>query len=665
MVKKQNSSQSNLAVKSIKKQHTPKTSVSLIEEIDSFFESKLTIIFGILFAITLFVSSQLYDPRISLSGDDSTYIMGAYNFITHFDYPSYQGAFYPIVLSLVVRFFGIALFPLKLLSLISIMGFFTITFLSLRKRIPATLTFIVLLLISVNSHILYYASQTYSEAFYMLMLSLLVFVFAKNFFDKENITKVELKKDLKRHALLAVTLLLLSLTRSIGFSAIIAVCGYFLFCKQWKNLLLSFVFFSCFILCFQLFKIIVWGDGSLQFAGQSSGLLNKDFYNPQNGKEDIFGLFIRFLGNSKMYLSSHFYTISGFFKSEPPTEPSSFLAILVYGLTILGLFFTFRKNRLIFFIALIAGVSLMTTFTIIQVFWNQGRLIIPFVSMLWLIIFSSIYYVGKIKNLRFFLFLLPLLLIVSLLGMLKETQLQIARTSKLKNEFSGLTPDWVNYLQASRWAGSNLPKDAIVACRKGSMSSIFAKGKPFWTVTSVPTSDFNFFIDKWEKQNKTYEAFPLAKLSGVSLSQDFVASFRCNYVARAAINNEFYFITNVPQQEKQAFYQELSKYDIKVITSPNELKKIAEETKAPPTLYIADSLLDLWKKANITYVLSANIRVNPNVKDGNTISTIERYMGYINDKYPDIFGLVNQTGQIENEPATIYKIDWSKYNLKK
>jgi hypothetical protein len=48
-------------------------------------------------ALTLLFSLLLYDPKISLSGDDSFYINRASEFIHSFKFPSFQGPLYPMV----------------------------------------------------------------------------------------------------------------------------------------------------------------------------------------------------------------------------------------------------------------------------------------------------------------------------------------------------------------------------------------------------------------------------------------------------------------------------------------------------------------------------------------------------------------------------------------
>ena len=58
------------------------------------------------------------------------------------------------------------------------------------------------------------------------------------------------------------------------------------------------------------------------------------------------------------------------------------------------------------------------------------------------------------------------------------------------------------------------------------------------------------------------------------------------------------------------------------------------------------------------YILSASLRADPARKTNRTINTVERYMGYISQKYPEAFVKVAQVGSDDNEPAIIWKINY-------
>jgi len=81
-------------------------------------------------------------------------------------------------------------------------------------------------------------------------------------------------------------------------------------------------------------------------------------------------------------------------------------------------------------------------------------------------------------------------------------------------------------------------------------------------------------------------------------------------------------------------------------------------------LYYPDSLLGQLQNGGVTHILTANLRRNTTRKDGMIINTVERYMAFIQEKYPEIFSKVSQIGDDDNEPATIVKIEYGKYGMK-
>ncbi|MDR1121112.1 MAG: hypothetical protein LBM08_09350, partial [Dysgonamonadaceae bacterium] len=166
----------NLTVSKKEKGKKIPVSATLFDRMENWMQKRSNVCFWITFSVTVIVSLLLYDPRVSLTGDDSNYILSANSFIKDFSSPGSQATLYVITLSPIAFFFGMSLFPLKLFSLLSMLGFMYFTYASFRRRIPAVILLPVLALISLNSSVLYYASQTYSEAFYMFMLSLFIFV---------------------------------------------------------------------------------------------------------------------------------------------------------------------------------------------------------------------------------------------------------------------------------------------------------------------------------------------------------------------------------------------------------------------------------------------------------------------------------------------------------
>lgn len=641
-----------------KKPVAPAVSKDLLGIMDGFLDKRLGWLIWIILGFTLLFSLLLFDARVSLSGDDSFYIIRAADFLHSFKYPGFQGPLYPIMLSLFVAVFGISLVPLKVFSLLLMLGFMYLFFVAFRLRIPSTILVVALLTLSVNSFVLYYASQTYNEIFYLFMQMLLVLVFFRYFIEDEQVAAFG--QDIKRHLLLAVCLLALTLTKNIGNTAVIAVTGYFLLRGQWKNLLYSIVAFGSVLLVFQGIKYMLWSDDALQVSSQGSGLLYKDYYNPQAGKEDLSGFLTRLVVNSNLYLSKHFVSILGLRTISPIMTVNSLVTILIYLLVIGSLIITYTKNKYLFFTGLLSGTFLLVTFVILQTKWDQSRLIIPAVPMLILTLLSLFYFLSERKSFKWLQFVLPVLALIVFFQSFAVTAASVKANQEISGKYGGLTPDWKNYLKASEWAATNLPDDAIVACRKPSISFVYGKGRNFYGIMQLPTYKTDVFLNNWTQDESAYMLFNYSEFSGKQLTPALFGMLKENMHAMLFAGDTVFFVEKLHDSIRSAFSEEVASAGINYISSVNNFKS-ATNAGQVMKLYYPDSLLLQLQNAGVTHILTANLRRNNTKKDGFIINTVERYMAFIQEKYPQIFSKVSQIGDDDNEPATIVKIEYAKY----
>jgi hypothetical protein len=234
---KKSRSKSNPAPVSSARTRAVVSKTSFFDQIEVFLAKQQDRIFWISFVLSIIFGALLFDIRFSLSGDDSAYVVRAYDFIHHFIFPGFLGPLYPVVLSPFVAVFGLSAIPLKFVSLLFILGFLYFFHLAFRNRIPAVLHSSMLILLSVNSFILYYGSQTYSEAFFMFLQAVTFILFFTFFIgnrERKAVTNLAL-----HHLLLGCCLVGLGITRSISFSAVVAVMAYFILKLEWKNLVFS------------------------------------------------------------------------------------------------------------------------------------------------------------------------------------------------------------------------------------------------------------------------------------------------------------------------------------------------------------------------------------------------------------------------------------------
>jgi hypothetical protein len=630
------------------KRKTKKTAAipaSLFNKLDDHLQKNDNTYYWFVFAITAIVSLLLYDPRVSLTGDDSGYILGANSFIKDFRFPSSQAALYMIALSPVTLLFGISLFPLKMFSLLSMLGFMYFTYAAFRRRVPACILFPALALVSINSYVLYYASQTYSEAFYMFMQSLFVYVFFRFAVKDKPENAAGWGKEIKIFLTVALAALGVALARPVGISVIVAAAGYFLFYREWKNMCIFLLSFAALYFIYSTLQNLVWATDA-NLAPQMSNFLNKNPYRPEEGTEDLTGVFLRLWQNSEQYLSNGLFRIMGF--RYETGENSLFRTVLVYAVALGGLFLSFKRNRHLFYTITLTGVFLIATFIILAVFWNQERLLIPVYPFILMSVFACFYYLLSHHKARRFQFLYPVFIgILFILG-LKNTMQAIPEARKLTNQYSGLTPDWVNYLKASEWAGKNLKKDELAACRKPSMSTVYGKGKNFYGIYGVPTGNAAAFMQEWASAPDRYAAVPVSDHSYRQFG-----NLRNSYRARVELGERAFWILN----RSGSLNSMLDRAGIQALALP-KMQELSAQVNNNFGIFYADSLLNHLKEGGVTHILTANLRINPAQKTGQTVSTVERYAFYIQEKYPNLYRFVYQEGADEDEPAQIYEINW-------
>ena len=633
--------------------------LTLFERINSFLDRHLNGIFWATFVITLFLGILLFDIRFSLTGDDSAYVIRAFDFIHHFLFPGFQGPLYPIVLSPLIAVFGINPVPLKSLSILFMLGFIYFIYKAFKNRIPALLLTAMLILVSLNSFILYYASQTYSEAFFMFLEALAFWIFFTFFIDDRQ--QQSFGVQMRHQIILALCILCLGITRSIGFSAVLAVFVYFILQRQWKNLVGFIVAFIVIMAIFQGFKYLLWGDSGFQFNEQGERLMYKDYYTPALGNEDFHGYFHRLIVNSNCFLSNNLYTLLGFRGEEvtPVLYPS--LTVLTYLILFSSVILVFRKNKYLLFTGVYVLIFLVNTFIILQTMWGQTRLIIPYFPFIILMLFAFFYNLFRFKRLLFLEgFLLVIILIVFGLT-LKTTITSVNYTRQINSRYYGLTPGWENYCKASEWASKNLSQNAVIACRKPSISFIYGNGRRFYGITQIKSYSENSLLQNWQEKGSHYYLISASSLEQKTFPEDLFNVLR-NRIVAFGTEKEFFkfYIMNFSDSLREKISGDLKSLHINPTNNIDSLKVYLNNPEESIKVIYPDTLLNILKKANVTHVLEARLRRSVSEKDRLVINTVEWFMIYIGIKYPQLLTRVIQIGSNDNEPAWIYKLNYDR-----
>jgi hypothetical protein len=154
--------------------------------------------------------------------------------------------------------------------------------------------------------------------------------------------------------------------------------------------------------------------------------------------------------------------------------------------------------------------------------------------------------------------------------------------------------------------------------------------------------------------------FNYSEFSGKQLTPALFGMLKENMHAMLFVGDTVFFVEKLHDSIRSAFSEEVASAGINYISSVNNFKS-ATNAGQVMKLYYPDSLLLQLQNAGVTHILTANLRRNNTKKDGFIINTVERYMAFIQEKYPQIFSKVSQIGDDDNEPATIVKIEYAKY----
>lgn len=491
--------------KKTKEIHT--TNLNSLQKLDKYFEGKEQWILGLSIICTSVFGLLLFEPKVSVGGDDSMYINRAFNFITKGIFPTFQGPLYPMVIGSFISVIGVNLIILKFFSLFCLLTHQWFTFKLFKNYLSPFVLFVAMLLVSSSSAILYYGSATYNEAFYLCIQSIFLFHFELSFIRNSDNT-LDLKRDYKKILLSSLLLFLLTITKNIGLVAVIAVVIYFLFTKNWKFAALIIGVFVIFTISFTFLKSSAWEIKEAQISNQGSTLLLKNPYDPDLGKEDAYGFWMRLVGNSKSYLGYHFINIFGISKKDN-FSGNAFATLIIYALFTIGFFTFFKKSKFWLFIGVFTAFSFGATFLALQTYWNQERLIVVFTPLLLVYLLYALYYLFTNplkKYTTVFIIFMVVLGTANLYRLVTKIPDQTEVISKYiaGDKYYGFPEDWVNYLNMTKWVNDNLPEEAYVSCRKPGMAFIYSGGRDFYGIWKVPSDDPEELYNKLKDKGVTH-----------------------------------------------------------------------------------------------------------------------------------------------------------------
>ncbi len=511
--------------KKVQQQHKPQqqakktTSGSanrgLLDNLNDWLEARDKKVFYTLLILSSIFSLLLFDSKVTLGGDDSSYIERAWSFLKEGKFPYFQGPGYPVFLSLFVKMFGINVVALKFVSVFCQLGFVWVTYLTFRKRIPYLVLFALISFISFNAFIQYYASQTFTETFFLFIQSICLYI-TFNIIDNINPedSLVEgFKNSYKQWLLFGLMFLILTISKSIAFVAIAGVFLYFIFYKNFKQVLYA-------LIAFVVFRLLYMGITTAAFGANETNqlemMLRVDLYKPQGAHVDFSGMMDRFFTNFNTYISWHMYRILNLRlvtnlnvldnDTIVPLPALSYISTIVVGIFT---FLSYKRNKFVFFSSIYLIVLIGGVFLGVQENNMQSRLIIIAMPLIFLVLFYGVYELAKRSSMiQFPLILFAIIMLIITIGKSTVTAKQnfiSLKQNMAGNKFYGYTPDWENFLKMSMYCADSLPDSAQVLSRKPAMSFIYGHGKKFVGQFDAPNKpDADSVLMGWKKNNVKY-----------------------------------------------------------------------------------------------------------------------------------------------------------------
>lgn len=450
-------------------------------------------LFYVLLSLCVFLSLISFNARISEAHDDALYLEGGWRFVNEF--PNYfytqNAPLYPMLLGLLIKLMGFQLIVFKLLSLVLNALGFALFFKAFKGRLPYIIFLPVAFFHACNYLILYYASMTFTEAFYFFLQGLFFFTAAR-VLDVLEKNPANLRTQYKHWLLFGLSMFLMSTAKSSAIVVIPAVALYFFLQKNWKALAYSLGAYLSFKLLYEGIVKTVW-KAQNQFAGQSKILLQKDPYDISKGNEDLSGFIQRFVDNANLSLSKRFYQILGW-RDENSVEVYGLITLLTLGLMLFGFWKLYKKgNALLVLAAFFTGAQLVLSYVILQTRWDQPRITLVLMPVLLMLILYAFHAFTNNKGIGPTLYLVVVVMLCGsvLLSSLKRgtKNIPIVKKNLQGDKYYGYTPDWQNFLKCSEWCADSLGAETLVASRKAPMSFVYGKGKKFFPIYSVIKKD--------------------------------------------------------------------------------------------------------------------------------------------------------------------------------
>ena len=438
--------------------------------------------------------NHIFDKKIAFLGDNAAYYVfgkaiadgkGMVNaqVVTQHKANSYPPG-YPALIAVVMNTFGSDITTIKVTngvlyfaSLIILFFFFK----QMSKNIH--LSFILTLVMMFNFHLLQYSTWMMSEIPFIFFSSLGLLAFGM----------IDLKqapwKD-KWFYIMIIGVVASYHIRSQGIALFGGIFLFYLVQQNWRYLASFGIGFIALVIPWFL------RNRSVGTSPYEKALKFKNYYDHSQGEMSGIGDWMdRFTENFSRYILNEIP--AGIFGYEPTYDDGSWF----WGFTILIIigFGIFKTKKYAFAI----GGYILATFAILMIWppvWTGVRFMLPIVPILIFFFFYGVYSL--------------IILILEKTKSTKENTLKIVsyafivfvfifypKIDKL-NEAANkpLNPMYRNYFELAKWTKNNLPKDAVIICRKPLLFHLYS----------------DHFVSRFVKNNNSEEVLAAMKKGGVT-----------------------------------------------------------------------------------------------------------------------------------------------------
>jgi hypothetical protein len=486
------------------------------DQIENFVRERPLILLYSVLGLSLILGLLLFDVKPSTGGDDAAYVLQAHSLLAKGALPvGFKSPGYPLVLALFMLLTGLDVVLLKFTSFLFYIGSVASFYYIFRKRMEPMLFCTVLVLFSVNLLVLDYSHATYSEIFFLLVVLWMPFFLWK---DEESPSGFTVRNTF----LVALFAMAGFYVRAIGATSPIAVALWYAYKKRWKNLA-WFVGFC--VLLYVPWKIAEFSQG-IVMMGQASDIMMVNPYNPAMGRETLGGFVTRLVSNLTVHfnymmprgLQLPYDAQLGAADGRLIPNGMAFLGVMISTVVVVGIVRAFRHGSAeIKFLALYFSVYLISVCLALNAVWATPRMLVPVVPFLLLLFLTGVQGVlhkflgtGQNRTSAFkgwFMFVVLLMTLSSIvqIGTAVDDNLPVLKANLRGDQFAGLSPDWENYLQASRWISRNLPKDSTgVICRKPELFEIYSGGYYSYGTYTIESTIPDTIVAHWKGMKMTH-----------------------------------------------------------------------------------------------------------------------------------------------------------------